>query len=177
MKITMVLKRPKGKSKKAVHESIALYVNKKLIKKQNKGEIGINNPISKDEIMGWILDFTTKKKYISPADKLRLDYGLFIDRLYNLIMTHYIRKDEITKDTDGELNINEFYYPGLIYLQGIGWVISSSKDEINKYDDERTTCIEGQELHKNQRCQDALNFIKMLPENKKDLIEDEREIA
>jgi len=51
---------------------------------------------------------------------------LFLERLYGTIMGNYIRKDELTKDTDDELFSNAFYYPGLVYIKGKGYIITNS---------------------------------------------------
>lgn len=178
MIITLKLKAPNGLRKKDLYEKIALFVNKEFYKKQLKGNIGEKHPIAKEEIQFWIEDYCLKKKFLSTADRTRKDYWLFLERLYKTIMTNYIRKDELTKDTDDDYKTNEYYYPGLVYIMGVGYIITNSERIIKKYEEQRRYNLDGQELHLSQKCQDANEFVKQLPEHQKDfLLDNDREVA
>jgi len=170
MLITLKLKKPEGVRKKDVYEKIALMVNKQLQKKQLNGELGVGHPISKEHIEFWIEEYCIKNKYLSIADKTRRDYWLFLERLYKSIMTDYIRKDELTKDDDDGYKTNIYYYPGLVYINGVGYIITNSKELIKKYENQRNDTLEGQKLHLDQKCYDAEVFVKQLPSNQKELL-------
>lgn len=177
--ITLKFNDPKNLGKKEIHERIANQVHRQLNTLQLKGMIGEDHPISPNDILFWIEDFCVNKKFLNRLDKNRRDYWLFLDRLYSTIMTNYIRKDELTKDTDDKGIKNPYYYPGLVYISGIGYIITNSQEIINKYEDQREECLEGQKLHLNQKCYDASEFVKMLPDiQKKHLLDDkDREIT
>lgn len=160
---TLKLHLGKGEGKKQVHEKIALFVNKQFQRKQLRGEIGEENPISKGTIQAWIEEFCMKQKYLCSADRLRHDYWIFLERLYTRIMNGYIRKDELTTDTDESYNSNVYYYPGLVYIMGIGYIITNSESLIQRYESDRTTCLDAQKKHLFQKCADASDFVKMLP--------------
>lgn len=171
MIITMKFRDPKGIGKMEINEKIALWVNKRLSKKQLEGKIGEKYPISKEEIQSWIHELCIKKRYYSIEDKTRLDFLLFSERLYHRIMSGYIRKDELTKDTDEQQRINIFYYPGLVNILGKGWIITNSDKLIEKYKDQRDDSLNGQKIHLKQKCSDAFTFVKMLPENQRELLD------
>ena len=173
--ITMKFSRPKGISKKDIHEKIALDINKQLNRKQLKGFIGEKHPIAKEHIQFWIEDFCLKKKYILKGDKLRRDYWLFLERLYTNIMQKFIRKDTLTKDTDDDIQENVYYYPGLVYLKGKGYIITNSEKLIEKYEEQRTDSLDGQRIHLDQKCHDASNFIKQLPEHQRELLDNKKD--
>lgn len=177
--ITLKFKDPKKLGKQEINERIANQVHKQLNTLQLKGKIGEDHPISPNDILFWIEDFCLNKKFLHPVDKNRKDYWLFLDRLYTTIMTNYIRKDELTKDTDENGIQNPYYYPGLVYINGVGYIITNSQEIINKYEDQREYCLESQKIHLNQKCHDASEFVKRLPEiKKKDLLDNkDREIT
>lgn len=177
MIITLKLRKPEGMRKRDVHEFIANHIHKQFNTRQLKGEIGQKHPIDKEQIILWIETFCDKKKYLSIADKTRKDYWLFLERLYKTIMSNYIRKDELTKDTDEKLFSNAYYYPGLVYISGKGYMITNSNELIEKYREQREESLTGQTLHLSQKCQDAGEFVKQLPEHQRDLISTGQEVA
>jgi len=173
MNVTLRLRLPKGVSKPSAHEYIANSINKELRKRQLKGLIGLEHPFTKQEIVNWIENYCIRKKYISSADKVRKDYNWFLEiTLYKTIMGKYIRKDELTKDDEEKLIENDYYYPGLIYITGIGWIITNSNALIEKYKNQRDDILDAQKDHLKQKCQDASDFVKLLTEHKQDFLSD-----
>ena len=175
MIISMKLRLPKGVGKKTAYENIASNLTKKIHKRQLKGLIGEKYPFGKTEIQLWIEEYCFKKKYMSIADRTRNDYWGFMERLYVRIMHGYIRKDELTKDDEEKLNENEYYYPGLVYINGLGYIITNSNSLIYKYEEQRTDSLEGQKIHLIQKCKDATDFVKALPEHQRDLLSNNKE--
>ena len=172
--ITLKFRDPKKLGKKEINERIANQIHKHFNRLQLKGLLGEEHPISPSQIQFWIEDFCIQKKFLHPVDKNRRDYWLFLERLYKTIMVNYIRKDELTKDTDDESLQNPYYYPGLVYINGIGYIITNSKNIIDKYEDQRNYCLESQKVHLDQKCHDANEFIKQLPEHQKDLLKEHK---
>lgn len=169
--ITLKFRDDKKLGKKEIHERIANQVHKHLNTLQLKGLIGEDHPISPHQIQFWIEEFCLQKKFLHIVDKNRKDYWLFLDRLYDTIMTSYIRKDELTKDTDEKCIQNAYYYPGLVYITGFGYIITNSEEIIHKYEDQRNYCLDGQKIHLSQKCQDASEFVKQLPAYQRNLLD------
>jgi len=162
MIITLKLKLPKGVRKKDAYENIANSVNKNIMRKQLNGEIGEEFPITKELIQDWIFDECKRRHYLNDGDLTRRDFWGFMEQFYKTIMGKYIRKDELTTDTDDKYNNNPYYYPGLVYLVGKGYIITNSNRLIKAYKQQREDSLEGQNLHLNQKCKDATDFLKLL---------------
>lgn len=177
MNITLKLRLPPGVKKIDANENIAKEVLKKLSLRKRNGKIGEEHPVNKDMIQGWIFEESKRRKYLSDADLTRLDYWGFIERLYKRIMCNYIRRDEIKQDDDDTPYTNPYYFDGLVYLNGKGYIIVNTNDLIDAYATQRQDSLDGQKDHLEQKCKDALNFVKLLKSGEQSKLGDAREVA
>lgn len=169
MIVTLKFRKNKGVTNITCRENIALDVNKKLNRMRMQGKIGEKHTITADTIEGWIEESCFNRGYLHTSDKIRKDYWKFLERLYTTIMSRYIRKDTFIEDTDevDEKIDSSYYFPGLVWLIGKGWIIVNSDDLVTKYKEERQNSLEGQKKHLGQKCLDCYNFVELLPDKYK----------
>ena len=62
---------------------------------------------------------------------------------------------------------------------GKGWIVTDTEKTISEFKKQRNNSLNGQKLHLCQKCNDALDFVKALPERQVTLLDDGegREIA
>ena len=174
---TYKLHRPSGMTKKEMYDKFALGIIRIIRGKERRGLYGEEHPIIKEDVIKWLEEIGLKEKFICKTDKVHRDYRYFLYfPLYQNVWHSRIRKvDDLLEDDDDEddyKNLNPFYLPELMPLDGIGYILTQKRKYVDLYRDQRDSKLLSQQKHLEKRCMDGLNFIQQLPEHHQDLLDD-----
>jgi len=172
-------RKDKGKTNIDCRKDIANDIRSELRKREIKGKIGVKHSFSTAKIKNWIEQSCINRGYLVKKDlENKWELKDFINTTYKTIMSQYIRKDTLIEDTDDpdEKISSDYYYPGLLHIMGKGWIITNSNELIEEYKYQRQSSLDGMKKHLGQKCIDSYNFVNLLPENRRDLLEEDKNV-
>ena len=169
MKIAYKIKPSKGKTRQECTETIAMQIIRDIRKRERKGIVGEDNPISRHELIQRIEKLCLQKKWISIADRRHPDYKFYLnERLYPSVMRLLRTPDKIVDDNE---QLNPYFMDNLVHIKGVGYVIADTRELIHEQKEQMDDRIKGLALNNERRTIAGMTYVEQLPSaNKSELL-------